>query len=56
MPVMGPIMGEINMAPMMTAVEFTFKPTDATMMAKAKTQRFTPRKSTLPEMYLTVAS
>ena len=55
-PVMGPMMGEINMAPIMTAVEFMFKPTDATMMAKAKTHRLTPRNSTLPEMYRTVAS
>ena len=56
MPVIGPIIGEINMAPMMTAVEFTFNPTEATMMAKASTQRFTPRNSTLLEIYLTVDS
>ena len=55
-PKMGPIIGEINMAPMMTAVEFTFNPTEATMMAKASTHRFTPRNSTLLEIYLTVAS
>jgi hypothetical protein len=41
---------------MMTAVEFTFNPTEATMMAKASTHRFTPRNSTLLEIYLTVAS
>ena len=29
----GPINGEINMAPMITAVEFTFKPSDAMKMA-----------------------
>ena len=56
MPMIGPMMGEINMAPMMTAVELTFSPTEATMMAKASTHRFMPRNSTPSEMYLTVAS
>ena len=28
-PMIGPIKGEINMAPMMTAVELTFRPTEA---------------------------
>jgi hypothetical protein len=35
---MGPMRGEMSMAPMMTAVEFTFKPTDATKMANIKIQ------------------
>ena len=33
-PIIGPISGEINMAPMMTAGEFTFRPIEAIMMAK----------------------
>ena len=44
-PRMGPISGEISMAPMMTAVELTFSPTEAMMMAQAKIQTVGPLKS-----------
>ena len=46
MPMMGPIKGEINMAPMMTAVELTSSPSEAMKMAKINTQRFAPLKLT----------
>ena len=46
-PTIGPIKGEINIAPMTTAVEFTFNPTDATRIAQAKIQRFGPLKDKL---------
>lgn len=46
MPIIGPINGDINMAPMMTAVEFTFKPSDATKMANISTHKLVPRKTT----------
>lgn len=39
------------MAPIMTAVELTFNPTDATMMAKASIQTFGPLNSTLEPKY-----
>ncbi len=42
MPLIGPMSGEINMAPMMTAVEFMFSPTEATTMAKIRIQRLVP--------------
>jgi hypothetical protein len=34
MPMIGPIKGEINIAPIITAVEFIFNPSEATKMAK----------------------
>ena len=43
MPMMGPISGETSMAPMITAVEFTFRPSEAMKMAKMSTQRLAPR-------------
>ena len=42
MPMMGPMSGEMSMAPMMTAVELTLSPSDAMKMAKTSTQRFGP--------------
>lgn len=56
MPMIGPISGEINMAPMMTAVELTFKPTEATMMAKKRIHTLTPLKTNALPMLLTVDS
>ena len=44
MPIMGPMRGEMSMAPMMTAVELTFRPSEAMRMAKMSTQRLPPRK------------
>ena len=46
-PTIGAIKGEISIAPITTAVEFTFKPTDAIMMAHAKIQTFAPEKEML---------
>jgi hypothetical protein len=43
---MGPISGDINIAPMMTAVEFTFSPIEAMKIAKMRIQRLVPLKST----------
>ena len=42
-PSIGPMTGEMSMAPIMTAVEFTFSPTDAMMMAKVRIHTFAPR-------------
>ena len=39
MPTMGPMSGEISIAPITTAVEFTFSPTDATRMANMSTHK-----------------
>ena len=44
-PMMGPMTGEINMAPMMTGMELTFRPTEAMMMAQAKMKTLVPRKA-----------
>ena len=38
MPLIGPISGEMSMAPMMTAVELTFNPTEAMIMAKTESK------------------
>ena len=43
-PMIGPISGEISIAPMMTGMELTFRPTDAMMMAVPRIQTFGPRK------------
>ena len=43
-PKMGPITGETNMAPMMTGMELTFKPTEAMMMAQARMNTLVPLK------------
>ncbi|MNH45934.1 hypothetical protein D3C79_1085330 [compost metagenome] len=45
-PTMGPISGEISMAPMITAVEFVLSPTEAIRMAKNSTQRLVPPNCT----------
>lgn len=41
-PTIGPISGEISMAPIITAVEFTFSPIDAISIAHANIQRLAP--------------
>lgn len=43
-PTIGPISGDISMAPMITAVEFTFNPTEAMIIAKMRVHRLDPRK------------
>ena len=45
-PMIGPIKGEMSMAPIITAVELTFKPNEAMKIAKISTQRFAPWKVT----------
>ena len=45
-PMMGPISGDINIAPIITAVEFMFKPNEAINVAKMSTHRFVPLNST----------
>ena len=47
-PKMGPITGEINMAPMMTGMELTLRPTEAMTMAQARMNTLVPLK----EMFL----
>lgn len=46
-PKIGPINGEINMAPITTAVEFAFNPTDATNMEQIKIHAVAPLKECL---------
>ena len=46
MPMMGPMSGEMSIAPMMTAVELTLSPRDAVKMAKINTHKLEPRKDT----------
>ena len=41
---MGPITGEMSIAPIITAVELTLRPTDAMIMEKARIQTLGPRK------------
>src|SRR5690606_13675515 len=43
-PRMGPISGEISIAPVITAVELRFRPTEAISIAQASTHTFAPRK------------
>ena len=44
-PNMGPITGETNIAPMITGMELTFKPTEAIMMAQARMKTLVPLKA-----------
>jgi hypothetical protein len=46
MPIIGPISGEMSMAPMMTAVELTFSPNDAINIATMSIRILTPRNET----------
>jgi hypothetical protein len=41
---MGPIKGDMSIAPMITTVEFILSPTEAIILAKIKIQRFVPLK------------
>jgi hypothetical protein len=41
-PIIGPMSGEINIAPIITAVELVFNPREAIKIAPTNTQRFTP--------------
>ena len=44
-PRIGPITGEMSIAPMMTGIELTLRPTAAMMMAQARMMTFGPRKA-----------
>ena len=44
-PMMGPMSGEINMAPMTTAVESTFRPMLAMTMENTRIHKLNPRNS-----------
>lgn len=55
-PMIGPMSGEISIAPMMTAAELTFSPSEAIIVAKISTQRFIPRNSTPRQIISTVSS
>ncbi len=55
-PMMGPMSGDISMAPIMTAVELTLSPNDAMRMAKIKIHRLAPLNSTPARMLATVSS
>ena len=55
-PMIGPMIGEMSIAPMITAAELTFRPSEATIAAKISTQRFTPRNSTPFEIDATTSS
>ena len=56
MPFMGPIRGDMSMAPMITAVELTLSPTDAMMMANIRIQRLVPLKTISFSMVLWMVS
>ena len=43
-PRIGPITGEMSMAPMMTGMELRLRPTEAMMMAQARMKTLGPRK------------
>ena len=46
MPTIGPIKGEMSMAPIITAVELTLRPNEAMKIAKISTHRLAPLKLT----------
>ena len=54
-PKIGPMSGDMSMAPMITGMEFTLRPTDAIMMENTRIQTFGPRKLMLPLMLETAA-
>ena len=56
MPMMGPMSGEMSMAPMMTAVELTLRPSEAMKMANTSTQRLAPWKATPLSIWAIVSS
>ena len=55
-PMIGPISGEISMAPIITAVELTFSPSEAIKMANINIHRLAPLNSTPLRMDSTVSS
>ena len=55
-PKIGPIKGEINIAPIITGIELTFRPTEAIIIAIAKIQALGPLKLTLLRIERSAAS
>ena len=55
-PKIGPIRGETSIAPMMTGMELTFRPTDAMTTENARIQAFGPRKETLLRIWASAVS
>ena len=55
MPMIGPMSGEMSIAPMITAVEFTFSPREATSVAKIRIHRLVPRNITPRLMHSTTS-
>ena len=51
MPKIGPISGETSMAPIITAVELTLRPTEARTMAQTRIHTFGPLKKMLLRMF-----
>ena len=50
MPMIGPMSGDMSMAPMITAVELVFSPSDAMNMATMRMRMFVPRNETPSRM------
>ena len=46
-PRIGPISGDMSIAPIITGIELRFKPTEAMIMAQARMKTFGPLKGTL---------
>ena len=55
MPMIGPISGDMSMAPIITAVEFTLSPSDAMNIAKTRTHSVAPWNDT-PALILRIVS
>jgi hypothetical protein len=53
---MGPIKGDMSMAPMMTGMELTFRPTDAMIIATSRIYALCPWNSIFPLIVFTAAS
>ena len=56
MPIMGPMSGDTSIAPIITAVELTFRPSEAMNMAKISTHSVEPRKLTPSLISLIISS
>ena len=54
-PRIGPIRGEMSIAPMMTGIELRFNPTEAMIIAQARMKTLGPRNGTLPRMAVLAA-
>ena len=50
MPIMGPMSGDMSMAPMITAVELVLRPSEAMNMARMRMRMLVPRNDTPSRM------